>query len=209
VDTGSGGSRDAADATRGRGPADTQQREVTTWHLEMLDPGWLRPVARPDERLAVVHVGIASPELNRFLYTAVGAGWFWTDRLGWTYAAWQAYVEQPEVETWVAWLDGTPAGYFELEPQAEGSVEIAYIGLLPQFTGRRIGAYLLSVATVRAWSLQEPTTRRVWLHTCSLDSPIALKNYQSRGFRLFKTETQTVTLPAMSPGPWPGAVQVT
>ena len=165
---------------------------MTTWHLEMLDPAWLRPVARPDERLSVVRAGVASPELNRFLYTAVGADWFWTDRLGWTTDEWRVYLERPELETWVAWLDGTPAGYFELEQQAEGSVEIAYFGLLPAFTGRRIGAHLLSVAAARAWSLWPPATRRVWLHTCSLDSPRALGNYQARGFRLFKTETETV-----------------
>ena len=194
------------------GPGSTgaaHQREVTTWHLEMLDPAWLRPAARPDERLSVVRVGIPSPELNRFFYTAVGGGWFWTDRLGWSYAEWKAYLDRAAVETWVAYLDGTPVGYFELEQQAAGSVEIAYFGLLPQFTGRRIGAWLLSVATVRAWSLWPPSTRRVWLHTCSLDSPIALANYQARGFRLFKTETQTVRLPAVTPGPWPGGGQVT
>src|SRR5687767_14537661 len=171
----------------------------------MLDPSWLRAAGRPDERLSVVRAGIASPALNRFLYTAVGGGWFWSDRLGWSFADWRAYLERPEVETWIALLDGTPAGYFELEQQAEGSVEIAYFGLLPAFTGRRFGAYLLSVATARAWSLWPPATRRVWLHTCSLDSPIALANYQARGFRLFKTEVHTATLPEETPGPWPGA----
>ena len=181
------------------------QREVTTWHLEMLDPAALRPVPRPDERLVVTRAGIVSPELNRFLYTAVGADWFWTDRLGWTYDAWLTYLDRPEVETWVATLDGTPAGYFELERQAEGSVEIAYFGLLPQFTGRRIGGHLLSVATARAWSLGPPAVRRVWLHTCTLDSPHALANYQARGFKLFKTVTEVATLPPVTSGPWPGA----
>ena len=30
---------------------------------------------------------------------------------------------------------------------------------------------------------------RVWLHTCTLDSPRALPNYKARGFREFKRET--------------------
>ena len=30
---------------------------------------------------------------------------------------------------------------------------------------------------------------RVWLHTCSLDHKFALKNYQARGMRIFKSET--------------------
>ena len=29
---------------------------------------------------------------------------------------------------------------------------------------------------------------RVWLHTCTLDSPQALPNYEARGMRIFKRE---------------------
>ena len=183
----------------------TRDVQVTTLHLEMLDPAWLRPVGCPDARLSIVRVGAPSPELSRFLYTAVGGPWYWTDRLPWTHDRWLTYLRRPEVETWVASLDGAPCGYVELERQPEGSVEIAYFGLLPAFTGRRIGGHLLSVAVARAWSLGPPPTRRVWVHTCSLDGPYALANYQARGFRIFKTETHTQSLPDTPPGPWPGA----
>jgi GNAT superfamily N-acetyltransferase len=181
--------------------------EVTTWHLEMTAPAQLRPVACPDARLSVTRVGSPSPELSRFLYTAVGADWYWTDRLDWTYHQWLDYLDRTEVETWVASLDGTPCGYFELERQAESSVELAYFGLLPSFTGRRIGGWLLSVAAARAWSLQEPLTRRIWVHTCSLDGPHALANYQARGFQVFKTETHRQTITDQPAGPWPGAAR--
>ena len=30
---------------------------------------------------------------------------------------------------------------------------------------------------------------RPWLHTCSLDHEFALKNYQARGMKIFKSET--------------------
>ncbi|HEU5318880.1 MAG TPA: GNAT family N-acetyltransferase [Chloroflexota bacterium] len=182
-----------------------REARVTTWHLEMLDPAWLRPVGRPDERLSLARVAPPSAELSRFLYTAVGGDWYWTDRLPWTHAEWLAYLRRPEVETWVASLDGAPCGYVELEQQPDGNVEIAYFGLLRGFTGRRIGGHLLSVAVARAWSLGPPSTRRVWVHTCSLDGQHALANYQARGFRVFKTETQTQLLPDAPPGPWPGA----
>ena len=36
---------------------------------------------------------------------------------------------------------------------------------------------------------------RVWLHTCTLDHPHALPNYQKRGFAPYKTETYEVNFP--------------
>jgi hypothetical protein len=35
---------------------------------------------------------------------------------------------------------------------------------------------------------------RVWLHTCTLDSPVALPNYEARGFVRYRSETYTVEM---------------
>jgi GNAT superfamily N-acetyltransferase len=86
-------------------------------------------------------------------------------------------------------VKGELAGYFELRRDTDGGVEIAYFGLLPGFTGRRLGAHLLTEAVERAWSLG---ARRVWLHTCTFDHPAALPNYVKRGFTVFKTEQYEV-----------------
>jgi GNAT superfamily N-acetyltransferase len=176
--------------------------KVTTWHLEMTDPAALRPACGKPENGELHQAKVPCPELNRFLYTAVGGDWHWIDRLGWTYERWRQWVDRPELETWVAYLDGTPAGYFELEAQAGGSVEVAYFGLLPAFVGRGLGGWLLTAAIERAW---QTGARRVWLHTCTLDHPRALANYQARGMWLFKEEVKEVELPDQLPGPWPGA----
>jgi hypothetical protein len=45
----------------------------------------------------------------------------------------------------------------------------------------------------------------VWVHTCSLDGPAALANYQARGLTLYRTETTDEPVPSEAPGPWPGA----
>ena len=87
---------------------------------------------------------------------------------------------------------GDPAGFFELERHPDGSVEIAYFGIARRLHGRRLGAQLLTVAVREAWAMA-PT--RVWLHTCTLDSPAALPNYLARGFTPFRTETYTVAVP--------------
>jgi ribosomal protein S18 acetylase RimI-like enzyme len=178
------------------------QVNVTTWYLEMLSPGDLRPSTsvRPD--VIVTRAEIPSPELNRFLYTAVGGDWHWADRLGWSYDRWLAYLERAELETWVAYVSGTPAGYVELEAQPDGNVELAYFGLIPRFIGQRIGGHLLSVGIARGWAME---ARRVWVHTCSLDSPHALRNYTARGFRIYNEETKLVEIANEPPGPWPGA----
>lgn len=187
-----------------------RQVEVTQWRLEQCDPGELRPARVPDEPVEVVRAEIASPEFSRYLYAAVGADWFWTDRLDWPYDRWLQWLRRPGSETWVAWVRGTPAGYVELDPQPGGVVEIICFGLLPAFIGRGIGGHLLTEGTARAWDLatrwpgREPT-RRVWLHTATLDGPAALTNYRKRGFQLFDTVTETLTLPEEPPGPWPGA----
>ena len=37
----------------------------------------------------------------------------------------------------------------------------------------------------RAWELHPDGTRRVWVHTRTLDAPGALPNYEARGLRVF------------------------
>jgi GNAT superfamily N-acetyltransferase len=176
--------------------------EVTTWYLEMLSADQLRRLGSPTSEARIERADIPSPELSRFLYTAVGGQWYWTNRLGWDYARWLAYLDRPAVETLILYLSGTPAGYIELEVQPDDNVEVAYFGLLPRFIGQRLGGYLLSTGVERAWA---QGARRVWVHTCSLDAPNALANYRARGFRIFDQTSDWVELPPNPPGPWPGA----
>jgi GNAT superfamily N-acetyltransferase len=178
------------------------QVEVTTWYLEMHAPDELVHAGRPLVEARIERADIPSPELSRFLYTAVGGGWYWIDRLDWDYARWLSYLDRPAVETLVLYVSGTPAGYVELEVQAEDNVEVAYFGLLPRFIGLGLGRYLLSVGVERAWA---QGARRVWLHTCSLDGPRALANYTARGFRVYQRSVELIELPEGPPGPWPDA----
>jgi GNAT superfamily N-acetyltransferase len=176
--------------------------EVTTWYLQMLSPSHLRMAERPRSDARVERADIPSPELSRFLYTAVGGDWYWTDRLDWDSARWLAYLDRPAVETLVLYVAGTPAGYVELEVQPDDNVEVAYFGLLPRFIGEGLGGYLLTAGVASAW---DQGAHRVWVHTCSLDGPTALANYLARGFAQYDQRTAWVELPSVSPGPWPGA----
>lgn len=142
--------------------------------------------------LEVRRAELPCPELSRSLYVAVGSDWGWYARLAWDRARWLAWVDRPELETWLGYRSGTPAGYFELEQQPGAQVELAYFGLLPTFIGRGLGSELLAAAVDRAWQL-EP--RRVWVHTCTLDHPRALPTYRARGFRPYASETRIERLP--------------
>lgn len=198
-------------ATGGAGLKHDHRVETTTWYLEQTDRTQLRAARSPAEAVEVRRAELPSPELNRYLYTAVGGDWQWTDRLGWDWQQWHDWLTVPGRETWVATVRGTPAGYTELDGSRPGEVEVAYFGLLPGFTGRGLGGHLLTVALRHAWELAArwpalPAVTRVWLHTCSLDGPAALANYRSRGLTLYRTETEPAGPPPAHPlGPWPGA----
>ena len=176
---------------------------ITTYYLEMNSLDELRPSTNVVAGLEITQAKIPSPELNRFFYTAVGGDWYWLDRISWSYEQWRAWVDQPEHQTWVAYLEGTPAGYFELLAQPGGNVMIAYFGLLPSFIGKGMGGVLLTRAIQRAWEIAG--TVRVHVNTCTLDGPQALKNYQARGFRILREEQGFYEIPEKAPGPWPGA----
>jgi GNAT superfamily N-acetyltransferase len=178
------------------------QRTETISYLEMTCPDDLRPAREARVPFELRQAEIACPEWSRFFYTAGGGDWLWVDRLGWSYADWLAWVTRPGHETWVAYVAGTPAGYFELDGQAGGDVELEFFGVLPQFTGLGLGGELLTRAVQRAWA---KPARRVWVHTCSFDHPAALPNYLARGFRLVRTETNVKEMPDAPLGPWPGA----
>lgn len=123
---------------------------------------------------------------NKRLYELVGTQWDWTDKLTWTDKQWKEYAHADDLHTWAAYFEGVLAGYFELQEQAGGQVEITYFGLLPEFIGHGLGGHLLTKAIQSAWGLG---SSRVWVHTCTLDHPGALGNYQARGMRIYKTET--------------------
>lgn len=157
----------------------------TIFYLELLRTTQLPPLVPPSLKVSLRRVKVPCAAYNRFFYTTIGAAWHWIDRLSWTEADWNDYVHNPNRETWVAYTGGNPVGYFELEKQANRSVELVQLGVLPQFTRRGIGKYLLYHAVHRAWHLG---AQRVWLHTCSHDDPAALDLYRQFGFQIFKQE---------------------
>lgn len=163
--------------------------EVTRTYLEMRNPSELHGAKLADSSIQIEEQPNCSVELFRFLYAEVGKNYHWIDRVPWTDDQIVAHLNQPENSIWLMTYDGETAGYFELRQCEDGSVELAYFGLMPQFIGRGLGKHLLTRATEQAWALG---ANRVWLHTCTLDDPAALPNYLKRGFKPFKSEEYTI-----------------
>ena len=157
-----------------------------TYFLELSSRDDLSPPVQTTVDFDIIRVEIPCPEFNWFLHQAVGAEFRWGGREGWDRQKWMEYVDRPELETWVAYVAGTPAGYYELEKEKDGRVRIECFGLFRQFFGQRLGGILLTKAVERCW---EMGANRVCLSTCSHDHPHALQNYLARGFKLVKETT--------------------
>ena len=125
-------------------------------------------------------------QLNKFFYKQVGKKHRWIDRLSWTDEKWINFISNKNLETYVISEFEDLIGFFELlyNPELK-ETEISYFGLLEEYIGKGIGGYALSEAIKKAF---EKNIKRVWLHTCTLDHPNALKNYIARGMRVFRKE---------------------
>ena len=125
-------------------------------------------------------------QLNKFFYKQVGKKHRWIDRLIWSDEKWMTYISNKNLETYVISKSDELVGFFELlyNPELK-ETEISYFGLLEEYIGKGIGGFALSSAIRKAF---EKNINRVWLHTCTLDHPNALKNYIARGMTVFKKE---------------------
>jgi GNAT superfamily N-acetyltransferase len=122
----------------------------------------------------------------RYLYESVGKPWVWVNRRRMTDAELALAIHQEGIEVYVLYADGAPAGYAELDARNRANVELAYFGLVPEFTGAGLGGFFLNAAIGLAW---DKGPSRVHVQTCTLDHPRALPLYQKMGFTPF---SQTV-----------------
>jgi ribosomal protein S18 acetylase RimI-like enzyme len=122
----------------------------------------------------------------KFLYKEVGRDFFWRDRLKWSDQDWFNYISNDFLKLYILKQNNELAGYYELlyDPKVP-SMEIPYFGIFKEFYGKGIGGHLLTHAILTSFNQK---IDKVWVHTCTLDHPNALKNYLARGMTIFKTE---------------------
>ena len=160
--------------------------EVKRNYLEINSLKDLKEGNKPSEGYSLSLIDPINFQLNKFFYKNIGKSHKWVDRLNWSEEKWINYVSNESVRSYVYKLNDDLVGFFELIFHAEkNETEIAYFGILEEYQNKKLGSHLLSEAIKKSF---ENKVSRVWVHTCSLDHKNALKNYISRGMKIFKTE---------------------
>ena len=156
-------------------------------YLELKSLEDFKEAKKPSEDYSVELTDPRDFQLNKFFYKNIGKNCQWVDRLIWTDLDWIKYVSDKKLFTYILKDKKEIAGYFELIFNKDTKeAEIVYFGILEEYFGKKLGGYLLSEAIKYSLIME---CKRIWVHTCSLDHENALRNYLSRGMKIFKSET--------------------
>ncbi len=174
-------------------PVEPATLEVTITYLEMAEAPRLEPAHPPlNRRIALLRALRPTLKFYRFLYDAVGEEWTWWERRVIADEQLRAYIQDERVEVFVLYVEGQPAGFFELDGREPGVIDLAMFGLMPDFVGQGLGGWFLNAAVETAW---ERKPGRLTVNTCTLDHPRALPLYQKVGFTPLRRETKTIVDP--------------
>jgi GNAT superfamily N-acetyltransferase len=153
-------------------------RTVVT-HLEMRNQPRLAPVPKPPGKYALLRAEQPPLHFYRYLYDTIGRHYAWVSRRKLTNAELAAIIHDLDVEIYVLWLNGAPAGFAELDFRNMPDADLSFLGVVPEFIGQGLGRFLLNEVISIAWS-RGPD--RLVVQTCTLDHPNALNLYQRAGF---------------------------
>lgn len=163
-------------------------------HLEMTERPPLRPM--PDGSLRLKRWEKPGAEKYRLLFRRIGEPWLWFSRLLLDDHALLEIVHHPDVALYAV-LDprGIEVGMIELDFRVAGECEIGFFGLIPDLAGKGHGRWMMAQTLMLAW---RKDVTRVWLHSCTLDAPSALRFYRRAGFRPYRREVELVADPRLA-----------
>ncbi len=160
--------------------------EIYRKYLEIKSIENLIEVKKPSKNYYINLVFPKDFQLNKFMYKQIGKKYRWVDRLNWTDQKWINYISNNNVLTYILKNKDQIVGFYELIIYSEKKeAEIAYFGILEEYFGQKLGGFLLSEAIKKSFFLG---VNKVRVHTCSLDHSNALRNYMSRGMKIYKEE---------------------
>ena len=162
-------------------------REIPTIHSEVhylemranprLLPVDLRPLElRRARNLPVSHY--------LHLYREIGRDYLWNYRPGQNESEIAALLNAPHTWLYLLSESGKDIGLAEIDAKDPNDIELVHFGLFPAYIGRGIGRRFLESVLQIIW---ETTPTRVWLSTCGMDHPDAVRFYERAGFSRFKT----------------------
>src|SRR5436189_5232511 len=140
-----------------------QLDDVITY-LEMKTRPALPRIPAPHVKLVLLRAENCTVSFYRYLYETVGTPWLWYERRLLDDETLAAQIRKDTTEIFVLYVGGAAAGYFELDAADPRETELAYFGLIPEFSGRGLGPFVVQAAIGRAWA--RPLDRsRVRAHT--------------------------------------------
>ncbi|WP_265518907.1 GNAT family N-acetyltransferase [Nitratireductor luteus] len=153
--------------------------QATVTRLEMTHPPSAYPPAPMGEPLAVMRCRSMPLHYYRYLYDRVGRKWHWTGAFHLSDAELEAQLKDEKTDIRVLYLDGAPAGYFEICRLRPEETALVHFGLMEHAIGRGLSRWFLGEAIRAGW---ETGPQKLSVETCTLDHPAALGLYQKMGF---------------------------
>jgi GNAT superfamily N-acetyltransferase len=165
-------------------------------YLEMFERPRFPDVSAHESESRVRLRRVPNPELGwyRNLIRRAGAQWLWFSRLAMNDDQLAAVLHCSTTEVSVAEVEGREIGMAELDRSAPPNVEIASFALFAESIGKGFGRAFMTSLLRQAW---DKSATRVWLHTCTLDSPAALGFYIKCGFRPYKRAIEVADDPRL------------
>ncbi|MBX3495820.1 MAG: GNAT family N-acetyltransferase [Parvibaculum sp.] len=162
-----------------------KKHKTIVTHLEMLAEPRLPPAPRPLGKYALMRAEKPPVHFYRYLYHEIGSHYVWVNRKRLSDEALASIVQNDEVEIYILYSGGVPAGYFELDFRNPERAELSFLGVMPEHVGKGFGRFLLCEAISLAWAR---SPKRLIVQTCTLDHPRALPLYQRHGFTPYAQE---------------------
>lgn len=150
------------------------------------------PPPQPGEKVAILKAEKPPVHFYRYLYNTIGESYKWVDRRKVDDVTLGTILRDPRVDLFVLYADGCPAGMAELDFRLEGTGQLSYFGLVPEYVGRGLGAFFLYQAIQNAWAMP---INKLLINTCTLDHPRALPLYQRMGFSVYAREDRFIEMP--------------
>jgi GNAT superfamily N-acetyltransferase len=172
-----------------RKSATPQALPVHVTRLEMNAPPRQNLPLPVNLQTAVMRVQNITNPYYRFLYDQVGRRWHWVERLRMKEEELAAILADKRTDVTVLYIDGAPAGFYELFLRDGETVELVHFGLIQHALGKGVGKWFLLQALYAAWA---SSPLRVTVTTNNLDHPRALQRYQMFGFSPVATEDLTL-----------------
>lgn len=139
----------------------------------------------PSEPFALLHAEEPPLHFYRYLYETIGRYRAWTERRRLSDGVLEEILRHPEIDLYILYARGTPAGLAELDFREQTEARVAYFGIDPDFVGRGFGKYLLVQAITMAW---EKPIERLTIRASELDPPQTMPLFQKCGFEPFAQE---------------------